>query len=162
VGILDDAKGAISSVTKGGAQGGVAGAVQGAAQGAVYGNPVGGAISGLIGSGHPLLQMFLPMLLSSGSLGLGGLLKRFHHKDMAKQADSWVAKGPNDPITPQQVHDALGADMIAKLATDSGLSEDDVTAKLSTSLPSIVDHLTPGGTLPSEAELEELLKTVPA
>ena len=158
MGILDDAKGAISGVAGGGAKG----AVQGAAQGAMYGNPIGGAISGLLGGGHPLLQMFLPMLLSGGPLGLSGLLHRFHHKGMAKQADSWVAKGPNDPITPQQVHDALGADMITKLAADSGLSEDDVIAKLSTSLPSIVDQLTPGGTLPTETELEELLKTVNA
>ena len=163
MGLLDDLKSAAGAVSGGagaGTQGGVIGAIEGAANGATYGNPLGGAVSGLLGSGHPLLQQFLPMLLSGGTLSLGGLLKRFHHKGMAKQADTWVAKGPNDPISPQQVEDALGADMISQLATDSGLSEDDVKNQLSTALPGVVDHLTPGGQLPSESELVDLLKTV--
>ena len=163
VGLLDDLKGvagSVSGVAGTGSQGGVVGAIEGAASGATYGNPVGGAVSGLLGPGHPLLQQFLPMLLSGGSLGLGGLLKRFHHKDMAKQADSWVAKGPNDPITPQQVEEALGSDMIDKLAADSGLSADDVKSQLSATLPGVVDHLTPGGKMPSESELAVLLTTV--
>jgi uncharacterized protein YidB (DUF937 family) len=158
MGILDILKGVLSG--KGGAQGGVAGAVQGAATGAAYGNPVGGAISGALGGGHPMLQMLLPMLLPGGPLALGGLLKKFHDRGMSKQATSWVAKGPNDTISPQQVEDALGADMVAKLAEDSGMNADEVKAQLSKTLPGVVDHLTPNGEMPTEEQLVDLLKTV--
>jgi uncharacterized protein YidB (DUF937 family) len=59
-----------------------------------------------------------------------------------------VGTGPNQPISPEEVHKALGPDLLRQLAEKSGLSEQDLVQKLSHVLPQAVDKLTPNGTLP--------------
>lgn len=85
--------------------------------------------------------------------GLGGLLDRFRQAGQAKEADSWVKTGPNEPVSPGQVGDALGPNIVKSLAERTGLSEDDVRKLLSQLLPGVVDKMTPGGRMPTLAEL---------
>lgn len=142
----------------GGGSGMLSGAEQGAISGAMSGNVVTGAISGALGGGgHPVLQMLLPMLLSGG---LTSILHRFHHHGLSSKTDSWVSTGKNEALTPQEVTDSLGDTTVADLAAKTGLSTDEVAAQLSHVLPSVVDHVTPGGKLPSEDELVKLLQSV--
>ncbi|MFX5926194.1 YidB family protein, partial [Acinetobacter baumannii] len=65
----------------------------------------------------------------------------------------WVGKGQNKPIAPGDLASALGADQIDSLATQSGLSRDELLSGLSQYLPQVIDHLTPDGRLPTEQEL---------
>lgn len=134
-------------------------------------NPSGGLgdiLGGLLGgSQQPGNQANRP----SGGLGdiLGGLLggqtagpslnKGLHslvddlesngHGDVAK---SWVGDGTNKPIAPDDLANALGADTINTLASQTGMSRDDLLAELSRSLPDLVNQLTPNGRLPNEHE----------
>jgi len=62
---------------------------------------------------------------------------------------SWVGTGANQPISPDQIHQAIGPDTIKELAAKFGMSGDDLAKKLSSILPQAVDHLTPGGKLPN-------------
>ncbi len=72
---------------------------------------------------------------------------------MAIRPDSWVGKGPNKQVAPGDLANALGADQIEALTSQSGLSRDELLQGLSKFLPDVVNHLTPDGRLPDENEL---------
>jgi len=85
--------------------------------------------------------------------GLGGLLDRFRQSGQGKTIDSWIGTGPNEPASPGQIGSALGPNILKTLAEQSGLSEEELLKQLSQVLPGVVDKLTPGGRLPTLAEL---------
>jgi len=87
--------------------------------------------------------------------GLGGLLKQFEQGGLGNVAKSWIGTGPNQPVSPGQLGTVLGPNVIKVLAQQSGMSEEELTAKLSQVLPGVVDKLTPHGRLPTLAELPE-------
>ncbi len=81
--------------------------------------------------------------------GLGGLIDSFKKSGLGKQADSWVATGPNEPVTPAQVEQGVGGDMLDQLAAQTGLSRDELAKRLASVLPGLVDGMTPNGKVPS-------------
>ena len=85
--------------------------------------------------------------------GLGDLMKQLQQGGQSDTANSWVGKGPNKAISPGDLAGALGADQIDSIATQSGLSRDDLLKGLSQYLPQVVDHLTPDGRLPTDSEV---------
>jgi uncharacterized protein YidB (DUF937 family) len=88
--------------------------------------------------------------------GLGGLLDKLQKGGLGDVANSWVGSGQNKPVSPSQLGPALGPDIIKTLAQRSGLSEEEITSRLSQILPGVVDKLTPQGRLPTLAELSDL------
>ncbi|HYS88004.1 MAG TPA: YidB family protein [Bradyrhizobium sp.] len=122
----------------------------------------GGGLAGggLAGGGlGDLLKGGLGGLLAGGAAGsvisggLGDLLKQFQQNGQGDTANSWVSPGPNKAISPGDLAKALGADQIETLASQSGLSRDELLAGLSQHLPDVINHLTPDGRLPTESEL---------
>src|SRR4051812_14087329 len=85
--------------------------------------------------------------------GLGDLLNQFQQKGQGDAANSWVSNGPNKQIAPGDLANALGADQIEQLSSQSGLSRDDLLKGLSQYLPDVINHLTPDGRVPNEKEL---------
>jgi len=85
--------------------------------------------------------------------GLSDLLKQLQQGGHGETANSWVGSGPNKVISPGDLANALGADQIDQLSSQSGLSRDELLNGLSQYLPQVVDHLTPDGRLPTEDEL---------
>ena len=85
--------------------------------------------------------------------GLGDLLKQLQQGGQSETANSWVGKGDNKPIAPGDLANALGADQINSLSSQSGLSRDELLNGLSQYLPRVIDHLTPEGRLPSDSEV---------
>jgi len=120
------------------------------------GNVNAGAGGGGLGD---LLRGGLGGLLAGGAAGsvisggLGDLLRQFQQNGQGEVANSWVGKGPNQPISPDDLGRALGADQLNALAAQSGLSRDELLAGLSQQLPEVIDQLTPDGRLPTESEL---------
>jgi uncharacterized protein YidB (DUF937 family) len=122
------------SVTSGPADsGGLGGLLKGGLGSVLAGGAAGGAISG----------------------GLGDLLKQLQQSGHGETANSWVGPGPNKPISPGDLANALGADQINHLASQSGLSPDELLAGLSQHLPEVVNHLTPHGRLPTGDEVAD-------
>jgi uncharacterized protein YidB (DUF937 family) len=80
--------------------------------------------------------------------GLGELLERFKQSGQGEVAQSWVNDGPNKEIAPPQLKRAIGVDVLAALERQTGLSQDELLARLSRELPTAVDKYTPGGRLP--------------
>jgi uncharacterized protein YidB (DUF937 family) len=85
--------------------------------------------------------------------GLGDLLKQLQQGGQSDTANSWVGKGQNKSISPGDLASALGADQINTLASQSGMSRNDLLNGLSQYLPQVIDHLTPDGRLPTDNEV---------
>ena len=91
---------------------------------------------------------------SGGDLGgLGGLIDRFRQGGLGDIINSWIATGANKPVSPNQLHDALGADTVDDLSRQTGMPRDALLSQLSKLLPDVVDKLTPQGQLPADADL---------
>ena len=122
-----------------------------------------GGASGASGGFADILKSSLGGLFAGGAAGsvlsggLSDLLKQLQQGGHGEAADSWVSNGPNKAISPRHLADALGADQIQHLTSQSGLSRDELLSGLSQYLPRVVDHLTPDGRLPSENELSSRL-----
>jgi uncharacterized protein YidB (DUF937 family) len=97
-----------------------------------------GNLSGMIGGAG------LGGLLNGG---LGELVERFKQNGQGDAAQSWVNEGPNEDISPPQLKQAIGPDILAALEQQTGLSQDELVARLSRELPTAVDKYTPGGRL---------------
>ena len=85
--------------------------------------------------------------------GLNDLLKQLQESGHGEKANSWVGTGQNQQISPGDLANALGADQIDQLSSQSGLSRDELLSGLSQYLPQVIDHLTPDGRLPTEDEV---------
>jgi uncharacterized protein YidB (DUF937 family) len=87
--------------------------------------------------------------------GLGGLLKQFQDNGYGDTANSWVSRGPNREVTPDELEGALGKDTLRSLSQETGRPYNEVLSELSESLPDDIDRLTPEGRLPTEQEAGE-------
>ena len=89
--------------------------------------------------------------------GLGGLLNKLEQGGLGNQTKSWVGTGQNQPVSPGQLGQALGPNIIKTLSQMTGVSEDQLTKQLSQGIPVIVNVLTPNGRLPTVAELSKMI-----
>lgn len=101
-----------------------------------------------------LLSGFGKMLGGAGVGGLLGgglneLLEQFTKNGQGAAADSWIGTGPNKEISPPELKQAIDQDVLAALVQQTGLSQDELLARLSRELPTAVDKYTPDGRLPS-------------
>jgi uncharacterized protein YidB (DUF937 family) len=135
-------------------------AAPGTLPGANPGAPSNGRTGGGLGD---LLKGGLGGLLAGGAAGsalsggLNDLLKQLQQNGHGDVAQSWVESGPNKPIAPQELANALGADQINALMSYSGMSRNDLLEGLSQQLPGVVDQLTPDGRVPTEQEAERMV-----
>ncbi len=126
----------------------------------------GGGLGGLLGGAAapapspPSRPSAAPTSVPSGTSqgggfvgGLGGLLERFQQAGQGKVADSWVAAGPNQPISPEQLHHTLGPQTVNDLSRQTGLPPQVLMQHLSQILPTVIDKLTPDGRVPDKAAM---------
>jgi uncharacterized protein YidB (DUF937 family) len=105
-----------------------------------------GVLGGLVGAG--MVSVVSGILEKHG--GLPGVIGEFERNGLGGTVQSWVGTGPNQSISPEEVHRTLGPDLLQQLSAKSGLSVQELTQKLTQVLPQAVDGLTPHGTLPKE------------
>jgi len=103
-----------------------------------------GLLGGIVGGG--LASVVNDILERHG--GLPGVVNEFQRNGLGATVQSWVGTGPNQPISPEDIHRTLGPDLLQQLAAKSGLNVQDLAAKLAQVLPQAVDKMTPDGTLP--------------
>src|SRR5687768_468133 len=80
--------------------------------------------------------------------GLGGLLGQLQRTGFGEQADSWVSRGANKPISPGAMSQIFGKDALDVVSRQTGISPDEVSHGLSELLPEVVDRMTPDGEVP--------------
>lgn len=106
----------------------------------------GDALSGMLGNLGGLLGGAGVGGLLNG--GLGELLERFKQNGQGEAAESWINQGPNKYLSPHELKQAIGTDVLAQLEQQTGLSQEELLARLSRELPTAVDKYTPDGRLP--------------
>ena len=124
-----------SGQTGGGSQGSQGGGALGNLGGLLSGASVGSVLSG----------------------GLRDLIERFKQNGQGSAADSWVKTGPNQPVGPEQLQQAIGPEVLNTLSQQTGLSREELLARLTRELPAAVDKFTPDGRLPNEEEAARLI-----
>jgi len=137
-----------SDVQQGGLGQGSLGQQSGGLGGMLSGLAGGGGLGALLGSlgGSPSGN---PNSFLNG--GLSELLERFRETGHEDAARSWVDTGPNRELAPNELEQAIGPDVVATLTQKTGLSREELLARLSTELPRAVDRYTPEGRLPGNA-----------
>jgi uncharacterized protein YidB (DUF937 family) len=104
-----------------------------------------------------LLNAVVGMLGQGGSAGgsaaggLGGLIglaSKFQQNGLGDVMNSWIGTGENKPISPDALGGVLGNDMVAGMAKQLGVNNNDLLGQLSQLLPQVVDKMTPDGQMP--------------
>jgi uncharacterized protein YidB (DUF937 family) len=68
-------------------------------------------------------------------------------------AQSWVSKGPNQSVSPQQLQNVFGQNQAQSMAKQAGMQPGDFLSQPSQHLPAAVDGMTPNGRLPAEGSV---------
>jgi uncharacterized protein YidB (DUF937 family) len=107
--------------------------------------------------GHEALAGALVGMLAKGEQGgLAGLKQSLEGGGLGDVVGSWIGTGENRPIQGAQLESALGSGFVAQLAAQAGIDPGTASSALASVLPTVVDKLTPGGSLPSQASLLDL------
>ncbi len=109
---------------------------------------VAGAVTGSQGQQAGLVEGVMGLLTNLETGGLEGLMQAFNQKGLGDVFSSWVGTGDNAAITPSQVQEVLGSDVIEQLAEKSGVSVDAAKTQLAELLPTLIDKITPEGQIP--------------
>ncbi|MBV8848132.1 MAG: DUF937 domain-containing protein [Methylobacteriaceae bacterium] len=117
--------------------GGAGGAGGGGFLGGLGAGGLGGLLAGLGGAG-----------------ALGSLVDQFRQNGLGNQVNSWVGNGQNQPIAPDQLDQALGSDTIDQLSRQFQMPRNQLLSELSNELPGAIDHMTPNGQVPDDAEMQ--------
>jgi uncharacterized protein YidB (DUF937 family) len=123
---------------------------------------LGGMLGGA-GGGNPLVGMLLPAV--TGMLAGGGLSKLMSGMQAAgleDKAKSWISGGANKSISPDEVKQVVDPSHIAEVAQKAGVSHDEAAALIAKALPEVVNHVTPDGSLPDAATVDQKLGAIGA
>jgi uncharacterized protein YidB (DUF937 family) len=119
-------------------------------------NNMGGTSANGDGQSNPLLQMAMQMLTKQGENGQSGLadiVSKFQQGGLGDIAASWVGTGENQPVSADQISSVLGSGKLSELASQFGLSTNDIAGGLSKILPDLVNQATPNGEVPQSNDL---------
>jgi uncharacterized protein YidB (DUF937 family) len=120
-------------------------------------NEAAGKVLG--GSSNPLASGLLQMIQSQPG-GLQGVVQSFHDKGMGGVVSSWVGSGANSPVTADQIHQVLGSDQVKALAAKAGISPDAAGNAIAQLLPTLVNKLTPNGSVPDHSNVLEMASSM--
>lgn len=88
--------------------------------------------------------------------GLQGLLALLQQHGLGDAAQSWVGNGANQTVSGEQLGQALQngglGTVVQEMASKLGVEPSQVLGQLSHVLPHTVDHLTPDGQVPAQAQ----------
>src|SRR5580765_5514774 len=90
-----------------------------------------GLIGGIVGAG--MVSVVNGILEKHG--GLQGVVSEFEKNGLGPTVNSWVGTGPNQSISPDQLHRVVGPELLQQLAEKSGLSVQELAQKLAQVLP---------------------------
>jgi uncharacterized protein YidB (DUF937 family) len=125
--------------------------------GGVFGGLLSGGLGGLLGSltGSGSSNASIPQDQAHTAMsgGLGELLQRFQQNGYGNIVDSWIGTGGNQPIAPDQLHEALGPGVTDELPQQTGVPRNELLSQLSQAMPTLVDRFTPNGRIPDQEEM---------
>jgi uncharacterized protein YidB (DUF937 family) len=80
--------------------------------------------------------------------GFDGVVAELEKTGYGQQVKSWIATGPNLPISADDIKKALGSEKLKELAASTGIPVDKAADYLAQHLPAAIDKATPDGKPP--------------
>ena len=105
------------------------------------------------GEANQLTAVLSGLLAQSG--GLQGLASKFAQSGEGNAFQSWVGMGENQPVSNDQIQNAIGSEQVNAIATRMGVDPAIVSTFLAEYLPKIVDKLTPAGKIDPAANHQQ-------
>ena len=102
-----------------------------------------------------LMEQAINLINDPAIGGFSGLINKFQNGGLGEIISSWVGTGANQPISADQIINALGPDKIHKIAAKLGVADNQVSDGLASVLPQIIDKLTPNGKVPEGDVLKQ-------
>jgi len=117
------------------------------------------SILGSVLGGGDKTQMAINLATSlisnhSSGQGLNGLAQQFENAGLGHLMQSWVGNGANLPITGDQIQQVLGNQFVQQFAAQHGIPLAAAAPMIAQILPQLVNHVTPNGQVPSQAEVQ--------
>ncbi|MBN4095830.1 MULTISPECIES: YidB family protein [Methylobacterium] len=104
-------------------------------------NTLGGSLGQIALKALPgVIQQVLPG-------GLNALLDQLRRSGYESQVNSWLGRGPNEPITAEDLRKVLDNEQVRQMAEKLGVPMDQLFPTLAQALPETVDRHSPEGTL---------------
>lgn len=85
--------------------------------------------------------------------GIQALLERFQQGGLGAIIESWISTGSNQPVSSDQVTNALGSPAIASLAEKLGIDPQAASSLIAEHLPKVVDSFSPNGQVDEPQDL---------
>ncbi len=82
--------------------------------------------------------------------GLQGMTSKLTSNGLGKQVQSWVSTGQNQPVTGQQMQQAMEPGQLHAVASQAGISDDEASEHLAKAMPEMVNQATPQGQIPQQ------------
>ena len=108
-----------------------------------------GSLGGMVGNlfdqyGGP--QVVLTRVFNQMG-GVQGVLQKLQQAGLGGQVSSWLGNGTNQPVTPEDIGNAIGHSKIGEMATSLGIPPDQLSQMIAHALPGLIDHISPNGTV---------------
>jgi uncharacterized protein YidB (DUF937 family) len=105
-----------------------------------------------------LITAAMAMLDKAG--GIQGIMEKFKSSGLGDTVASWVGTGQNQPVTPEQISQALGQENVQIVVKQANIPAEQSGSILSALLPVLIDQLTPDGQVPQQSQMMNLGKTI--
>ena len=109
-----------------------------------------GLLDGLLGNvlGNGVAAQLIEGFIQQHG-GIAGVVQQLEASGLGAQAQSWVSKGTNLPVSAEQIGQAFGnSPVVQKLTQQFGIDPQVVFGHLAQLLPGAIDQATPNGSLP--------------
>ncbi len=77
--------------------------------------------------------------------GVQGVLAKLQQAGLGGQVSSWLGNGTNQPVSPEQIGNALGQGPLADIAAKIGMTPDQLQQAIAHTLPGLIDKISPNG-----------------
>lgn len=113
--------------------------------------PAGRGSSGLGGMGlAAIMGIALQLLQRNG--GIEGVLGKLQQTGHAREANSWVSQGDNEPIAPDALRDVFGRGEVDDVARQAGVDPEEAMGGLASIFPEVINQMTPQGRVESGSD----------
>ena len=84
-------------------------------------------------------------LTGGEGLDIGGIADKLKEGGLGDQVSSWLGDGENQPVSAEQLTNALGAEKMGEMASKLGVEPGAAAETLSQAVPSLMDKMSAGG-----------------
>jgi uncharacterized protein YidB (DUF937 family) len=88
--------------------------------------------------------------LFNSSGGLEGITSKLTNSGMGKQVQSWIGTGHNEPVSGQQVQQAMDPHELHQVAENAHMSDEEASDQIAKAMPEMVNQATPQGQIPQQ------------